>query len=189
MAFNKFCASVIKGCTTLRVKDNTGAYDATSNPNGWDAPTTITTADVTAATITYYIGDSTSGTEVDVLSQLPAGTVVGSFTLAEIDVEDTYADGFITIVYTLTTATDTYTTRNKILFTCSSRCCIDKMWAEIAEKCNCNCDLKQMIDDALMAEGMLKAVKSAASCNSTTSIDTMLAKIKKLCEFNNCNCN
>lgn len=190
MAFNKFCATIKDNCSVLKITDTTGVYHSITNPLGWGAPSTILASNLTAATITYTVGDSTvraDSTEVNVLANIQS-PVVGEFIIAEIDLDD-YVDGNIQITYTLTTATDTYVTKKVYFFTCNARCCINKMWAKIAEECDCGCETEKMIEDAMMAEGFLKAVNSAASCVSTEGRQKLLDKITRLCEFNNCNCN
>lgn len=188
MAFNKFCAVLKDNCGTLKITDNTGVYHETTNPLGWNSPDTISAADLDAATITYVMGDGdiADGTTIDVLANIP-DPIVGSFILAEIEL-DSYADGFIKIQYQLTAGDETYTTTYKIFFTCESRCCIEKMWAKVAENCDCNCESNDLIQDALMAEGLLRAVNSAAACVTSEGRAEILAKIKRLCDFNDCGC-
>lgn len=176
-----FCAVIKGNCSALSVTDNTGVYDASTNTTGWGAPN-LAAADLESATITIN-----SSQEEDVLSSIP-DPVTGEFTFPDIEL-DSYSDGLMTITYSVTsTEGTTYSTTKQIYFTCSVRCCIDKMWRTIAESCDCNCDLEQMIEDALLAEGLLRALKSAASCVSTTNRDKLLVKIQRLCAFNNCNC-
>lgn len=188
--FIEFCASITTQCGVLKVTDTTGAYNATTNPTGWQGGSQPNGSDVTEATIMYYSGQydpDARGTTVDVTDAIP-DTVVGNFVLSDsIELSD-YSDGYMTIVYTVTTATDTYTRHQTFLFTCNARCCIDQMFADIASDCDCECTQDEKIDFALKAEGMLRAVKSAASCASTTAVESMLAKIERLCEFNDCGC-
>jgi len=188
--FNDFCAVMKNNCGTLKITDNTGVYHATTNPLGWGAPSTILSSALTAATITYLVGDGdldTDGTTVSVLANIP-NPVVGSFILKEIDLDD-YADGYIQISYVLTTASATYTKTKTIFFTCNVRCCINSMWATIATDCDCTCESNEKIDNALMAEGLLKAVNSAASCVTTAGRASLLAKIQRLCDWESCGCN
>ncbi len=179
-----YCSSVITNCTILKIIDDTGVYNASTNTGGWGTPN-AQGSDITEATISYKIGDG-DYVDVDITTNIP-DTVVGDFVAAEITL-DGYEDGYMTILYTLTTADATYTKKYIKIFTCNSRCCIDAMWSDISEICDCNCDIEEKISDALMAEGLLRAVKSAASCNVSTGVTSMLAKIKKLCDWENCNC-
>jgi len=145
-------------------------------------------SDVTEASISYKLGDG-DYTVVDITANIP-DTVVGEFIAAEIEMEG-YEDGYMTILYTLTTASTTYTKTYLKIFTCSSRCCVDNMWADIADSAcgNCECDLEEKISNALMAEGFLRAIKSAGSCATSTGVNAMIAKIEKLCDWEDCNCN
>lgn len=72
-------------------------------------------------------------------------------------------------------------------FYCHTKCCVEKMKAKIPDKF-CGCDTEPFIDDAMLAEGLLQGLKSAASCDDVSRADDMLERIKKLCDFNDCNC-
>ena len=77
----------------------------------------------------------------------------------------------------------------KGLFTCQTRTCVDKMWAEVACKsCGGSCDLSAAIDDANLAEGLLRGLESGAVCCNEDCINKILTAISQLCNWNNCNC-
>lgn len=184
MAFNKFCATITNNCSTLKLVDTTGVYHVTTNPEGWNSDDTIEAGDLTAATIQYAFGDSTDYTTVDVLANIP-DPVVGEFIIDEIDLED-YVDGVLTIIYTLTTATDSYVTKKKYFFACSARCCIDKFWVALVD--DCSCELEDKLTEGLLMEGMYKAIMSGAACVKSEGRQKLLDKITKLCNHNKCNC-
>lgn len=187
MAFQQILtACVINNCTELSATDITGVYDVTNNPTGWEDASTISGSDVVSATLDITF-NGTATQSVDVTSQIPA-TVTGNIQFNDILI-DAYADGVANIVYTITTATDTYTYVFSALFTCAVRCCLNKMWSKIVkEACSCKCDLKEKIDDANLAEGLYAALNRAGACGLGDSITTVLDKIKRICEFKNCNC-
>jgi hypothetical protein len=172
-------------CSKLSVIDTSGVYNVATNPTGWGTPNLLGSA-VTVATIT--ITTPGNGVQVvDVLSQIPA-TVTGEFTFTDITLS-TYTDGITTIVYSVGDGVTTYSKSSDILFTCEARSCIDKMWAKnAAAACGNSCELLSLVDDANLAEGLLKSLKSAGACNNETCVDSILSAINQLCEFNDCNC-
>lgn len=178
--------SITNSHTTISITDTTGVYNVTTNPGGWEAPN-IAGSDVVTATLTLTFNGGTAQV-VDVTSQIPA-TVTGDIVFNDITIAD-YADGKATIIYTITTASTTYTKTLNMLFTCEAREAIDALWANIAGKfCGNSCSIKDLIEDANTAEGLLRALKSAgACCNDTTCIDKLLETINRFTEFDDCSC-
>jgi hypothetical protein len=172
-------------CGTISITETTGAYHATTNTTGWGSPNLQGIA-VTIATISITTPGATAQV-IDVLSQIP-DTVTGDIVFTDIEL-DNYTDGVTTILLTISDGTTTYTKSVEILFTCEVRSCIDKMWAKnAAAACGNSCELLSLVDDANLAEGLLKSLKSAGACNNDDCVDSILAAINQLCEFNDCNC-
>lgn len=186
----KITPCIVEDCAVLRIKETTGVY-STSNVGGWTAPNVDTSAATAASLITTPPGGT--ATTTDVLSQLPA-TYVGEFYFSDIDI--TATDGEWTIAYTITTASTSYTTTNCYFSTCVVRCCIDTLWAQIAEKeldtdINCACDpdkLTKLQDKAMFMEALYSEMMSAASWTNTAVRDKILVQLQRLCRINNCNC-
>ena len=171
---------------TLTVTDATGVYSAT-NTGGWNTPN-VTGIVISAASINITYPDGSIQT-IDVLSQIP-DTVSGSFDFTNITLTG-YKDGITTISYTLKVGAVTYTTEIKKLYTCIIRNCIDKMWVKVAcDTCHGNCNLVDLIDDSNLAEGLYKSLISGSTCSTcdTTCINKILAALKNLCSWKNCNC-
>ena len=189
----KITACLKNSCSTLSVTDTTGMYDVTNNPSGW--PIGYVNTSISAATLTIFI-NGVSVKVVDLINptnQFPA-TITGTFTFPDIDLTGIYTDGIITVVYSVTdnasgTPIDLATYDFEALYTCQARACIDKMWAEIACKsCSGSCELTDLIDDANLAEGLLRGLESGAVCCDAACINKILAAINQLCNWNNCNC-
>ena len=172
-------------CSVLSITDTSGVYNVTTNPTGWGSPNLLGSA-VTTATLTITPPGG-SAQVVNVLSQIPA-TVTGDITFTDITLSS-YTDGVTTIAYSVSDGATTYSKSSDILFTCEARSCIDKMWAKnAAAACGNSCELLSLVDDANLAEGLLKSLKSAGACNNETCVDSILSAINQLCEFNDCNC-
>ena len=192
MAFSPTITACTKNsCTTLSITDTTGVYDATDNPKGWQDASTLLAADVTKVEILITYPNGTTQTVDADISDIP-DPVTGQFTYADIQMVG-YTDGLIEIEYIVydNTAPDpvSYSYTYEALFTCQTRACVDKMWAEVACKsCSGNCELTSLIDDANLAEGLLRGLESGAVCCDETCINKILAAINQLCNWNNCNC-
>lgn len=187
MALSPTITACLKNsCTTLSVTDTTGVYNATTNPGGWGSQNTGG-ADVAKATITIILPNG-SEQEEDVTDQIP-DPVTGTFDFTDITL-DAYVDGIMTIVYTVTnSAGRDRTYKYEVLFVCQTRACVDNMWAEVAcESCGGGCDLSSKIDDANLAEGLLKGLEASSVCCDAACINKILASIAQLCNWNNCNC-
>ena len=190
MAFSPIITACLKNsCKTLSVTDTTGVYDATTNTTGWQDASTLLAADVSKAELLITYPNGLTQT-VDVTSQIP-DPVTGSISFADITM-DHYSDGLIEIeyiVYDSSVDPIAYRYTYKALYTCQTRACIDKMWAEVACKsCSGNCELNDLIDDANLAEGLLRGLESSAVCCDDDCITKILAAINQLCNWNNCNC-
>lgn len=179
-----FCASIIDSCSKLKITDITGIYHEDNNPDGWgEDAITVSSNIVTEATIQINDDDP-----IDVLDQIP-NTITGNFDFTTIDLDD-YEDGEMTITYIIVANGQTYSKELTFYFTCSARCCVDKMWAKVAEKLcgDCNCNPYGVIKEALMAESLLSAIQSSASCTNSTARDNMLEQVNKLCDWASCGC-
>lgn len=179
-------ATLTNNCQTLNVTDATGVYDASTNTGGWETPN-IAGSDVAKATIEITNFNGAVQT-VDVTSQIPA-TVTGTFAFNAITLEN-YVDGSMQIRYIIEDTSGNQIPYDlNILVTCNVRACIDAMWAKIAcETCGGNCDIKNLVDDANLAEGIYQALCSGASCCTNDCITTLLSTLTDLCSWNDCNC-
>lgn len=178
-------------CTGIYVGASAGNYDATDNPGGWDSVATGTPQDVTGATL-EITDPSGTVTEVDVttdFNQLPAifaeaidlGTHEVYTTDGEYNIKLTITDGDVTNIYYLCVFT-----------TCKVSCCVDKLWGDYAAKVagasDCGCNESEVRDKALSAQALLQAIKSTAACNNPTTRNSLLTKLQRICNAEECNC-
>jgi len=183
MALSPTITACLKNkCSALSITDTTGVYDVTTNPGGYENPSTVT-----SAILEITLPDGSTVTE-DVTSQIPADPISGTFTFNNIEVLN-YTDGVTSILYTVVDGTGTYLYTFSALYTCKVRACVDKMWADVACKtCSGSCDLADIIDDANLAEGLLRGLESGAVCCDSDCINKILNSITRLCNWDDCNC-
>lgn len=180
-------ACLQKNCNYVVMTDTTGVYDVTTNATGWQDAATILAANVTALTITISQDGTTLATE-NVLAQLP-DPVTGEITYSEIEV-DGLVDGEYTVLYTVTTAANTYTASETYFQACSVRCCIDSKWSTIATNGDTTTSGNTaLVDEALELEGLYASMNNAAASNLSTIRDNYLTKLQRICNIGtDCGC-
>lgn len=178
-------------CKSIEIYDTTDAYNVTTNVGGW-GPTNIDTADLDIASVTYTdpAGDSSV---VDVTTAVNAQTTVtGEFLLTTLEL-DTALDGQWSFLYTCDEAGTAVTYEISVFSTCSVRCCVDKLWTksakELLEDCECSKSSVPYTDKALKGEALILSIDNGASCADTATKDALLAKLQRICNLENCNCN
>lgn len=72
-------------------------------------------------------------------------------------------------------------------FTCHIRCCIEKMRSNIPVE-YCGCEYDKYLRDVLDAEGLFRGLKSAYGCDDLARANSITDTIKRLCNFDNCDC-
>lgn len=174
-------------CKTLVVQDTSGLYDATTNPLGWEADG-VTIVQRAEITLTFPDG---SVIVYDVLSQIP-NPISGVFNYTLTNSGNAFPDGLYKIKYELEFSSGTI--NNKEIcsyFYCGVKCKLASIWAKVAEEeCGCDpCSGNELMNTALMAEGIYRALISAASCNKIETADKLLVNLNRLFDFNDCNCN
>lgn len=182
----KICAGFKDKCSTIVIKDITGAYNVDTNATGWGSPNDVTT-DVSEATIQVDTPNVSIEGE-SVLDSLPT-TVTGTFDLTEITVPP--LDGEYTITYTIAGSdlAAPQEAKIKIFSSCVVRACIDKMWAKYADAVLENCKCSQLKENnALEAEALYRAMMSSTGCLDANARTAILKKIQRLCELEDCKC-
>ena len=181
-----FSVCLADKCKTLTVQDTTGLYDATTNTGGWDANNTEI---LTSAEIIITFPDATVITH-DVTSQVP-DPITGIFNYTLNNGEDVFPDGAYKILYRLTYTSGTVNeTETCVYFTCNIKCSLSGLWAKVAAAdCGCDpCSSNELMESALLAEGLYRALISAVSCAKTDTADDLLVSLNRLFDFNDCNC-
>ncbi len=178
-------------CNNLSFKETTGAYDVDSNSTGWNTPNT-STDDATGATLTITMASGTSYViDLFATGNFPTTDTGFIYDIINTDIglalTDTIPDQIITFLYTVTTATDTYTQTIQQSFYCNVNCCVNSMFLDLDFECNsCGKD----IDKALEAFAMLQGLKYNSNCGNADEFNNILAQLNKLCVGSSCtSCN
>lgn len=179
----------LNACSTLRIKEITGVYDALTNLYGWNSPN-ITVADIDTAEL-IITSPSGTVTTIDIESQLP-NPYVEAFYFTDISIIP--EDGEWTIQYKIVTKSGpvTYSNILKTFHTCSVRCCMDRIHAKVInnyQDSGCSCsnisDLEQKIN---FMESLYDTMTSNAACNNSDTRNKILTQLQRLCKLEKCNC-
>jgi hypothetical protein len=191
MALSPTISACLNECTGITIKDTTGFYNVTTNPNGWDDASTVYRTDsdepyVISATLAFTLNSSlTPFLTVDVTTIIE-NSVFPTFDLhiyapADAFGNSTLADGSYTITYTIVDSDDvTYTTDTILVVYCNVACCVSKLAVAVADQ-DCNpCD-SEAFDNFVLADGILQALKPVAECSGEAEFLKLLNKLQKLC--------
>lgn len=178
-----------EGCKLLTFTDDTGLYEATSNPHGWYGPNTDLNADVAGAflIITDPSGDVYT---IDIISDLGFDYPTAEVDLLEYEVPSTllglaatesFADGIYDVTYKIIDNADNeYTVSRKFAMMCTVWCDISNLLAMIPEQYNCNKCNKDFIHDVYDCYMLMKAAEHASYCGSQSEFENILATLKIL---------
>lgn len=181
-----FDLCVTDACTQIRFTETTGFY-STTNTGGWGAPN-ITLGDVVTATlaITPYGSTTTYTINVEATSLFPTDN--SSFTynipLSLIGNPTSIVDGQWLFVYTVTTASATYTKTIYKYFYCNTECCVTSMLPDV-DTCDC-CKETTEYKNYILAWTHLQSLKKAAACGDETNFTAIKKIIDKLCLNSGC---
>lgn len=180
-------------CQTIRVQDSTGEYNVSTNTGGWEAPNT-TLAGADPVTLEVLLADESTTETFTLTSTVNAATIIdGRFLLDDLVPsdfglsDDSFEDGIINFVYTVTDGSTEYTYELNVLNTCTVECCIQKMRVNFHKEL-CGCDWEnywEQYNNALMT---LEDIKWAFSCGDFTKAKKALKALQKICKIVNCQC-
>jgi hypothetical protein len=170
----------------MKIVDTSGEYDETLNPTGWGTPN-AELEDVSSAIleITYPNGTTVEQDVTDTVRE--EGTFPDLYILNPIGT--TFPDGIYSILYTVVMENTTvYTATSYISIDCTIACCVEKMFAELPNKMCDTCNYTEYVDNALLAEALLLAYRSACSCGDSTKANSLLVSLQKICDWSDCSC-
>lgn len=178
--------NVKDSCEKLVVTDTTGLEDSTINPRGWEGNNQSSNK-LDKATIKITYPDGTTNSK-DVTSEVPT-PVSGEFSFVAIEDTNGYSDGEYLIEYTLKFSTGySVTTRHCTYSLCNTACCVSNLVAKIPDNyCDCPDD-SDLIDDVLLACGLLSGASAASGCTNSDKADKIIKRINRICEIHDCNC-
>lgn len=174
-------------CKSINFRELTGTYDAVDNPGGWEAPNEAIGDAVTATLILK----SPSGVTYPSLDLLALGfPKVDSYVSKEIQASDVdssltmFTDGFWTITYTVTTATETYTQTKTFFLYCNIRKEVCRLVADMRIE-NCTCDAES-VNRAVQMNSYLLALGYATALGDTTSASELFETLQNLIDCSTC---
>ena len=183
-------ACIKNSCNELQIEDITGVYDASANATGWENASTLLAANVSTVELIITYPDGSTQTET-LTSQFP-GTVTGTITYNSITVTDlsSFSDGLYSIKYKVTTTANVvYSTILQPYFTCGAECSTNKLWSAYSSAfCASSCDIQLKLEKAQLAEGLLSAIRSAVLCNNVTTANSLLERLTRLADYEDCGC-
>lgn len=187
-------AHVGNACRTLYFTDTTGLYSVT-NIGGWNnvggTNPNILISSVTSSNIIITLPDGVTTVTITNPVGIPSSNNTFEYAISATTVSSgsTYiADGLYQIQYTVVSGGTTYTTGKRyFLFTCNVECCVHKMSAKIATASDCSCD-STIIKNALYASALLKGLLANKDCGNITAINSLLTKLKSICNFSDTDC-
>lgn len=178
-------------CKSLTFRETTGLYDSVNNTSGWGTPNNATTdAETATLTITDPAGVVTT---INLFTQgFPTNNIYQTYTILNTDLglssSASLSDGEWDFVYQVTRTTATafdFSQTVKKLFYCVAKCCVFKMFADIPEDNECDCNSDD-ITKAEKARGFLQGLIYAANCGLVSKFNNLLTTINKLCKNQNC---
>jgi hypothetical protein len=180
-------------CSDVLLTDSRGLYDSTLNPDGWNGGSNPTNSTITSATVSVLLPNTTTAVDLDVTASVTSATInnyqsifnLGTYSATDLGTTGKLPDGIYTFTYTIVDGSDTYTSSYKTYLFCQTRCCVDKLLAEIPNRMT---DLT-FINNVEMANAfLLSASKSAFSCGKFTETQKLVEQAKKICNFYNKTC-
>ncbi len=180
-------------CTSMVITDTTGA-DA-GDGTGWDGVSGLTSGGITAASFSIT-GPSGATASLDVAAAITgASPIAGNQEFTGIS--GTWIDGAYNIEYSVATGTSTAAgtpidTDYQFFVYCNSQACVDAMFAKLSTMlCSTRVNTAardRLYDNAMTAEGLLVSLKSAIAASDTTALNSILARIARICAFEGCSC-
>lgn len=177
-------------CDSLTFVETTGTYNDPSNLTGWGSPN-ATLGSVTSAELEITLASGDSYT-IDLLATgyFPTGDATFEYELTNSDFGYTNGskidDQIITFVYTVVASGTTYVQTVYQAFYCQVQCCVYSMFKDLNVTCDACLQSKTKAIDAYL---LLKGLIYSANCGNTTSFNSQLSTLQKICLNNNCqNC-
>lgn len=187
MAFTPTLTITIEGqCTTLTITDTTGAD--TGDGTGWDGTSGLTSGGLTSAAVSIT-GPSGANVTASVLPDITgASPITSDFDFTGIT--GTWTDGLYAVRYSVATGATAIDTDYQYYVYCNAQNCVDALFAKLSTMVSTDYasqeDRDRVLDNALTAEGLLMSLKSAITSSSTTALSSILARITRICAFEEC---
>lgn len=191
MAFIPTISACLNGCTGITFNDTTGFYNINTNPFGWNDNAAVwRTAGLNnpiyavSATIDISLNGG-AATSINVLNKIQESLFpeIELYQYAPTNSSGGFnlADGYYTIVYTITDSNDaTYVVDTIFVVYCNVACCVANKAVLLADQ-SCDDCSSQPFEDFLLADGILQALKATAESLGAAEFTKLLNKLQKLC--------
>lgn len=175
-------------CKKFTFTEQTKAY-STNNTSGWGSPNPATTDAVTATlavtspsniTTTFNLFTNSYPTTDFTQEYIILNTDLGYASTASIK------DGEWTFVYTITTASATYTQTVRKFTWCQAKCCVFQMFKDVPDDVACDCCESDIQERAEKAKAFLDSLENAAECQQRNKFNRLLTTVNNLCGNQNC---
>lgn len=182
-----FCEN--SSCTGILVKDTLGAYEASTNPDGYTAGQL---GAASAATVTVSGDNLDTPVVINVGATLPSNDPTLAFTITPVMLDSSWTkilDGAYTLTYDVTFLTDAGNViarySKTILYLCTLRCKI-KSLGHLVSKDECTPCESEYLQAYLEAHGLLDVIEDAADCADFIGIDKGITLLNKKLINTNC---
>lgn len=161
--------------TNVTIKDITGRYNVTENPNGWGSPN-IDYLQIQEAVVTITNLNTLNSSTYTV----PTSNTSGTPEIIDLGTFDfDYEDGLYEVKYYLKDINNIeYNCCKKIFYMYNIDCCLDKLLLEVITKKE---DDIIFITKTMKADAYRQALKSAALCMNNSRINYFINKLKLIC--------
>ena len=181
----KLCLAA--NCTGLTFYEETGVYNAATNPGGYGAPNpTLASVDHAELLIwplyslTNYVAPTYN------LTITPSDNHdLGTSILSDLNIQD----GFWYFVYNLYDAADQLiaTVEQGYYYYCNTECCVSKLLSAIdLDSCMCTKEHLKDIEKYTRAKVLLESLKNAASCYNDSLFTKIKTALNSLCASVDC---
>ncbi len=191
MAFTPtIVVSVTGKCTSLVITDTTGPDVGAGTL--WDGIAGLTSGGVSTAAFNIT-GPSGTTYSANLVSQITgASPITGN--LGFTGMSGTWIDGAYDIRYSVDTGATAgaVDTDFDFYFYCNVAACVDAMFAKLSTMlCTtvvATASRDRLLANAQTADGLLTSLKSSIASSNTTALNSLLARVQRICAFEGCTC-
>lgn len=191
----KFSIIQSQNCKSFQLQDDTGAYDANSNPTGYNPPNPAT-ADMQMASLAILMADGTTVT-IDVFPTMPNTNGI-PFTILNTDLglaaDVAISDWVSQMTYHVSEnsdGSDGYSTTQFVFISCQSECCRANALADVRFDTDCNDCKNQKLNRYNKINALVEAIYSNLECDPQlpNKAAENLTSLTALCACADCGCN
>ena len=162
-------------------QDNCSDLVITDTSIGWI--TDVAFADITTATLTLTDSTATVYT-YDILTDITGATTTDDLVYT---IENSFADGYLKIVYTvIESSTTTYTKTLEVFLVCNIDCCIDQKVHGLADYYNCSKCNNDYILAVLSMKSLRAALMKHVRYGNLTEAQDLYTTLENICDSANC---